>query len=104
MSSGAIAILIALVIMLAIIVAIAAYYARLVRAAPPDKRDEMNRTYKSSAALAGVMFVAIGVMSVTQEDAYQGSWWFGVGIGVLGVLLLIAAWIGVPDWGKRDQS
>jgi len=103
MSSGAIAILIALAIMLAIIAAIAVYYARQVQAASPDKREEMNATYKRYAALAGVMFIAIGVFSVTQEDAYQGSWWFGLGIGVLGMLLLIAAWIGIPSWIGRKS-
>jgi Na+/proline symporter len=103
MSSGAIAILIALAVMLAIIVAIAAFYVRRYQDVSPEKQQEMNQTFRRYMSLAGVMFIALGVLSMTQDEPYLGNWWFGVGCAGLGALMLLAALIGIPSWGKRNN-
>ena len=104
MPVGGQAVIIALIIMLAIIAGIAAYYVRRYRAAPPEARQEMNQTYKRYSAMAGAVLMAGGVLSMTQDDPYLTNWWFGAGCVVLGVLLLIAAWIGIPSWAGRDNQ
>lgn len=103
MSSGAIAILIALAIMLAITIAIAAFYLRGYRDASPEKQAEINQAFRRYAGLGGALFIIMGVVTMNQEAPYQGSWWLGAGYGGLGTLLLIAALIGIPAWGKRNQ-
>ncbi len=102
MPVGAQAIIIALVVMLAIIAGIAAYHIRQYRHASPETRQEMNQTYKRYSAMAGVLLIAGGVFSMTQEDPYLTTWWFGAGCAGIGVLLLIAAWIGIPSWAGQD--
>ena len=103
MSSGAIAILITLIIMLAIIIAIVAFYLRGYRDATPERQSEMNQAFRRYIGMGGALFILFGVVTMIQEDAFLGNWWLGAGYGGLGVLLLIAALIGIPAWVGRKQ-
>lgn len=96
-------IVLALVFALAIIVGIIAFTIRRYRAAAPEQRVQIKESYKRSAQMAGIVLIVLGVISTSLEPAQSGIWWFDMGSIVLGALVLIAGFVGIPDWVVREQ-
>ena len=47
----------------------------------------------------GVLFVVLFVLCVVSIDR---SWWIGVVHGVVGIVLVAGAFVGVPSFGRYD--